>query len=116
MYKLDHHKLSIPFDPLFSKTSYIHTCVHPRICARIPLNVVNQPNLYAFTRLFKQLIIDSLLFLQVIAYNSYTDISDFCFKGYKHFNSFMNQLNQLKTEVTTRKERPKGEFPLMDAQ
>ena len=78
---------SILFDPQFSKTSSVHShnmrssqnykpvfvkskikphsilCLGPRIYARIPLNITDQPNLHAFKRLFKQLIIDSPLFL-----------------------------------------------------
>ena len=82
--------LPLPFDPLFSlASSYnVHSrnvrssqnhrpvivesnikrhsilCLGPRICARIPLNITDQPNLHAFRHLFKQLIIDSPMFLQ----------------------------------------------------
>ena len=82
MYKLDHHMLPILFETLFSKTSSVHSynvrssqnyrpvfakssikrhsilCLGPRIYVIIPLNYTNKPNLYAFKRLYKQLIIE----------------------------------------------------------
>ena len=80
MHKLDHHMLPTLFDPLFSKTSSVHShnvrtsqnytpifaksnikhhsilCLGPRIYARIPLNITHIQISQFPKRLFKQLI------------------------------------------------------------